>query len=414
MLAPVAPGCEPIEMPSDHMAVLIGRGTSGITDPEISRHHVRIQRKGAQLFVKQLGMNRCFVKRHDDGKEFKLGKGENLCDVDAMLEVDDVIYLKPPGRPDGRPRLGYRVVHHRPTEDPTDASSSQSTQSVIDALEEDEDVAANERAHEFKRRRLEADAQMAQHRDMAEARAAELQEEVRHLTVQLEKSNAERDKFAALSAKVEQEAREQLEELQEALAPSMPGTFTQVVGEVTSGLAQDPMEREKALILKACLAMERQLDHHFAPHPDLPPFYARKTLADKLKALHRHCGLGDELFQLCNQIRDWRNASVHVSERSTLSDTSRGELVGFVRQMGRKLNQLPQPTSPTAVVAARAGASNDAPARTGRSTYHPRQNLMCPFEERDAAKQRGARWDPLSKVWYVPAGTDPFLFRRWF
>lgn len=34
----------------------------------------------------------------------------------------------------------------------------------------------------------------------------------------------------------------------------------------------------------------------------------------------------------------------------------------------------------------------------------PRINLQVPFNEKDAAKRLGARWDGDGKIWYVPEG----------
>lgn len=42
-----------------------------------------------------------------------------------------------------------------------------------------------------------------------------------------------------------------------------------------------------------------------------------------------------------------------------------------------------------------------------------RINLNVPFEEKDEAKDLGARWDPTARCWYVPAGLDPSPFARW-
>ena len=43
----------------------------------------------------------------------------------------------------------------------------------------------------------------------------------------------------------------------------------------------------------------------------------------------------------------------------------------------------------------------------------PRVDLQVRYEEKDEAKQLGARWDPAKKVWYVPDGLDPSPFGRW-
>lgn len=39
--------------------------------------------------------------------------------------------------------------------------------------------------------------------------------------------------------------------------------------------------------------------------------------------------------------------------------------------------------------------------------------LSCPFAEKDAAKQLGAKWDVARKAWYVPSGVALSPFARW-
>jgi serine/threonine protein kinase len=40
--------------------------------------------------------------------------------------------------------------------------------------------------------------------------------------------------------------------------------------------------------------------------------------------------------------------------------------------------------------------------------------LMVPFEEKEAAKERGAKWDREHKLWFAPTGLDPLEFRDWW
>ena len=42
-----------------------------------------------------------------------------------------------------------------------------------------------------------------------------------------------------------------------------------------------------------------------------------------------------------------------------------------------------------------------------------RTDLKVPFEEKHAAQQLGARWDPARKTWFVPDGVDAVPFARW-
>ena len=42
-----------------------------------------------------------------------------------------------------------------------------------------------------------------------------------------------------------------------------------------------------------------------------------------------------------------------------------------------------------------------------------RINLNCPYEEKDAARALGARWDPGRKTWYIADVEDLTPFMRW-
>lgn len=46
-------------------------------------------------------------------------------------------------------------------------------------------------------------------------------------------------------------------------------------------------------------------------------------------------------------------------------------------------------------------------------TAAQRINLIVPFAEKDHAKELGARWDPVQRVWFVPPGLSPAPFTRW-
>jgi Domain of unknown function (DUF5710)/Replication-relaxation len=53
------------------------------------------------------------------------------------------------------------------------------------------------------------------------------------------------------------------------------------------------------------------------------------------------------------------------------------------------------------------------PARSAPPDQASREYLSVPYEQKDTAKQLGARWDPGAQRWYIPAGTDPAPFDRW-
>lgn len=52
--------------------------------------------------------------------------------------------------------------------------------------------------------------------------------------------------------------------------------------------------------------------------------------------------------------------------------------------------------------------------KTAPPTEVNRLDLRVSFAEKDEAKALGARWDPLKRVWYVPAGVDRNKFKKWF
>lgn len=47
------------------------------------------------------------------------------------------------------------------------------------------------------------------------------------------------------------------------------------------------------------------------------------------------------------------------------------------------------------------------------NVYRPRIDLYVPFDQKDRAKQRGARWDAKRKIWFVPEGIDAAPFFEW-
>jgi len=53
-----------------------------------------------------------------------------------------------------------------------------------------------------------------------------------------------------------------------------------------------------------------------------------------------------------------------------------------------------------------ASSASDTP--NDQRTY-----LAVPYEQKDAAKQAGARWDATERIWFVPAGVAPDAFAQW-
>ena len=68
-----------------------------------------------------------------------------------------------------------------------------------------------------------------------------------------------------------------------------------------------------------------------------------------------------------------------------------------------------------------AGATDAEPDDNGSQhataqrpqTSPPREYLAVLYDEKDAAKRLGARWDPDAQKWFIPAGVDAEPFARW-
>ena len=56
-------------------------------------------------------------------------------------------------------------------------------------------------------------------------------------------------------------------------------------------------------------------------------------------------------------------------------------------------------------------ALNGAYRKNRRDTT--RCYIRCPYSEKESAKRRGARWDPVRKLWYYEAWMDPRPFAKW-
>ncbi len=64
------------------------------------------------------------------------------------------------------------------------------------------------------------------------------------------------------------------------------------------------------------------------------------------------------------------------------------------------------------------GGADLAPLGVWLPADHPQrsqrpQQLFVPFEEKDAAKAAGAVFDPAAKAWFIPLGNDPDRFAAW-
>lgn len=65
-------------------------------------------------------------------------------------------------------------------------------------------------------------------------------------------------------------------------------------------------------------------------------------------------------------------------------------------------------------IAAKANLAQDRAESAFRKAPATRHYLRVPYDERDRAKELGAKWDATRKKWYVPTGIDLKPFEQWF
>ena len=455
----------------DSLPRILGRvcstysSASCITDHRISRDHLRIVRSGPVLHVKQLGRNPCKVRRHD-GDVLTVKRTEEL--VDVALEPNDEIMMideehaPPKGHETEHPGdfCAFRLELQDPKQpSPCAATSSDSQVESCGWLDEApaqrkrqrtaeqhlETAAAAQRTAEQQLETAAAAQRTAEQQletaaaaqRTAEQRAAALEQQNMELRTLLDQCEAERQaltaRFHADKAALEEEKEQALGELeaaQAALEPMAPGTLTQAFQEFRSGVQAAGVQvsqaegqaREKEIITSACLYVERSLNLHYAHHPGLPPSYHRMSFHEKLRSLRAHCGLPDVLHALADErLRPWRNWASHLSEHSL---PPREAITQLIHELMEELAKLPPPPGPRLVASVQRPPApvplSPAPVPpspalpVGEPGSWARRHLQCPFHEKDMVKQLGARWDPIAKIWYVPAGVDPTPFRRWW
>ena len=413
-----------------------------VCDPDhiqISREHLHIERFDNILHVKQHGMNPSKIRRKD-GSEIQLQRSEHM--IDASLEEGDELYLisslghAPPLL--GDDYCGFRVACSPPIgsqetvvkdDDEADTVRGDEQQQqgsplqqreyerVLEELEYSQPPPELEQAHK-RQKSLESELERAraqvqlltQEKAALEARVAEEMDTRRALAFQLQ------EQHAAL-VKDKEEALEQLQSAFSEVAPAPPSTLTQLVSDelpaandsATSTAEAADRERLKEKLITAQKRIERELDSHFASHPDLPSAYRRtRPWAEKLQMLHDACGLPH--LVLYNTLREWRNIAAHNTDRDAQLP-GRDEvtmLVAEVIEAGKHLPPIP--------LRSRLAAPSAAAVQQEQQQQWRRVNLRVPFDEKDVAKARGARWDERTRVWYaiVPPnqGLD-FGLRRW-
>jgi putative DNA primase/helicase len=143
-------------------------------------------------------------------------------------------------------------------------------------------------------------------------------------------------------------------------------------------------------------------------HPFGSPGYAREELRAEIASLilGEHLGIGYDPGQHTAYVGHWitilrEDPAEIFRAASDAEQIARflGRLAPALREeLGREAETPAKPASETPPSQERAGE---------------RIYLSVPYEEKQAAKRHGARWDKDAKSWYIPEGTPLALFEPW-
>jgi hypothetical protein len=119
---------------------------------------------------------------------------------------------------------------------------------------------------------------------------------------------------------------------------------------------------------------------------------------------------------LASWIAHGTRAPAFTGETYPLPDSNEGwtgqHLVAQAERVGPYPEQLDSTLEPH-TSGAQPGRNGDQAAQTPSSATGDREYLVVPYEEKDAAKRLGARWDANAQSWFIPAGADAEPFARW-
>lgn len=121
-------------------------------------------------------------------------------------------------------------------------------------------------------------------------------------------------------------------------------------------------------------------------------------------------------FCLASWIANGTRAPAFTGETYPLPDGdgkwAEHHLTAQAKRVGPYPEQL-ESTLDAHAPAAETDGNGSTPVPTGPPPVSPRQYLAVPYEEKDAAKRLGARWDSKAQSWYIPAGVNPEPLTRW-
>ena len=121
-------------------------------------------------------------------------------------------------------------------------------------------------------------------------------------------------------------------------------------------------------------------------------------------------------YCLASWIANGTRAPAFTGETYPLPDVderwAKQHLAGQAERVGPYPEQLDS-TLDTHISDAKLHVNGNQPAQDTSVATSLREYLVVPYEQKDAAKRLGARWDPNTQAWYIPSGTDPEPFARW-
>jgi putative DNA primase/helicase len=161
-------------------------------------------------------------------------------------------------------------------------------------------------------------------------------------------------------------------------------------------------------------------------HPFGSEAYAREELRAEIASLMlgEQLGIGHDPGQHAAYVATWirtlQNDPQEIFRAAGDAEKITTLLRSFEHERAQQTDQTeaPEQSEPAWSAGPDVGAQVRVPVMIQEN--HPamtktddRTYLAVPYDEKDAAKQLGAKWDRQAKAWYVPAGTDLDAFTPW-
>jgi putative DNA primase/helicase len=119
-----------------------------------------------------------------------------------------------------------------------------------------------------------------------------------------------------------------------------------------------------------------------------------KVLKDEPKELYRACSDADKIVHFLDYERQQQQ------QKQVEQEAAKGISIHLSAEKSKEVQPEISPEPHQA-------------QETKQATMQTRQYISVPYEEKDEAKELGAKWDKYEKSWYIPSGANMENFKKW-